>query len=104
MHYLVSLLMLASLSLTSLAEDLSEELHLEAPQKPAFSSRKSTIADMKLSAAQAAAVAGQYHPGQVMNVTLDTGTTHYGVKILNNGHMKIVYVDAVNGTISALPN
>lgn len=104
MQYLVRLVILVSLSLPSLAEDLSEKLISETAERPVFSHEKSSIADMKLSAAQAAAVAGQYHPGQVMNVTLDTGTTHYGVKILNNGHMKIVYVDAVNGTISAVPN
>jgi uncharacterized membrane protein YkoI len=58
-----------------------------------------------ITAADAAALVEKKFSGQVMSVTLlDTDAEHpvYGVKMLKNGHMKTIYVDATTGLLSKL--
>jgi uncharacterized membrane protein YkoI len=58
-----------------------------------------------ITAADAAALVEKNFSGQVMSVTLlDSDVEHpvYGVKMLKNGHMKTIYVDATTGLLSKL--
>jgi uncharacterized membrane protein YkoI len=58
-----------------------------------------------ITAADAAELVEKEFSGQVMSVTLldnDAENPIYGVKILKNGHMKTIYVDATTGLLSKL--
>lgn len=59
----------------------------------------------KLTAADAADLVEKKFAGQVMSVTLLEANAEnpvYGVKMLKNGHMKTIYVDANTGLLSKL--
>lgn len=58
----------------------------------------------KITAADAADLVEKKFAGQVMSVTLVENAEKpvYGVKILKNGHMKTIYVDANTGLLSKL--
>lgn len=56
----------------------------------------------RLSAAAAAELIEKKFPGQIVSVNLQDDGLIYAIKVLNNGHMKTLYVDANNGRISKL--
>jgi uncharacterized membrane protein YkoI len=59
----------------------------------------------KITPADAADLVEKKFSGQVMSVTLLENNAEnpvYGVKILKNGHMKTIYVDANTGLLSKL--
>jgi uncharacterized membrane protein YkoI len=56
----------------------------------------------KLSAAEAADIIDKNFSGQIVSVNLQEDGLIYAIKVLNNGHMKTLYVDANNGRISKL--
>jgi len=66
-----------------------------------FNSSENKIAP-KLSAAAAAELIEKKFPGQIVSVNLQENGLIYAIKVLNNGHMKTLYVDANNGRISKL--
>ena len=70
-----------------------------------ISSEATTSVAPTITAADAAALVEKKFSGQVMSVTLldnDAENPVYGVKILKNGHMKTIYVDATTGLLSKL--
>jgi uncharacterized membrane protein YkoI len=69
-----------------------------------ISSEATTSVAPTITAADAAALVEKKFSGQVMSVTLLDNAEHpvYGVKILKNGHMKTIYVDATTGLLSKL--
>lgn len=107
MRYL-ALFVVATMSLHAVAADpiLPDQISPEynAQQDDSFFSHPQKLTEPLLSAAEVANLVETLYPGQVINVSLQTGSILYGVKILNNGHMKIIYVDANNGKISSFPN
>ncbi len=55
-----------------------------------------------VSAAAAATLIESRFPGQIISVNLQEDGLTYAIKVLNNGHMKTLYVDATNGSVSKL--
>lgn len=99
MQYPVSLALLL-MSVYTLADPAVIAAENNQNTTYSFIESKNEIVEPKLSAAEAAAMVKKKFPGQVMNVTLQLDTALYNVKILSDGHMKTIYVDAFNGNAS----
>jgi uncharacterized membrane protein YkoI len=67
-----------------------------------FANTENKKATPKLSAVAAAEIIEKKFPGQIVSVNLQDDGLIYAIKVLNNGHMKTLYVDANNGRISKL--
>lgn len=53
-----------------------------------------------MSAAKIAKIIEKQFSGKIVSVTLQEDSPVYAVKLLDNGHMKTIYLDANNGAIT----
>ncbi len=97
------------ISLAAQADELllPDQITGEAPAETNtyISSQAAKSTAPKLTAADAAELVEKKFAGQVMSVTLLESNAEnpvYGVKMLKNGHMKTIYVDANTGLLSKL--
>lgn len=85
-----------------LPDNIATETQDNSSQTNELINTEHQFAPPKLSAAAAAEIIDKKFPGQIVSVNLQENGLIYAIKVLNNGHMKTLYVDANNGRISKL--